>query len=354
MVTSASLTSSLTLMEQIYTQCVDQEDEEEENNNDNNDINNNEEVIDKCSNDGKLEYNDNETMQLMEHYNNNINDKNGTISKREGSHFYEYKELIFLENIFEQLIDILGVTSISIDVYGDRKDNSKLCLNYEHQLDIEKGRFPMKINNIQSGVLRINCLDSLDRTNIIQAVATRCFLRKYYGEKKCRKLWRRAFNLIHNQGIMIGLSYAGTGALHSKFTDTEIHSRKRKKCYTFRDGCKAIKRYIQNTYYDGKKQDGINLATGSFRISNGKCYTNGKEVPIPKIKCRGPFISVYFIEFFFICIMIAISIVFRSNIYCIIIPCLIIGITMTIIVLVSIYKRNIVVDVPQLGTYNLQ
>lgn len=117
----------------------------------------------------------------------------------------------------------------------------------------------------QSGVIRINCLDSLDRTNIVQAIATKCALQTLdFGIEKAKDVWKRAYEVIRAQGNEISKTYSGTGTLHSG-----LISKKGTNSGMFQmigDGLKSLKRYMINNYMDGHRQDSSNVGTGYFRV----------------------------------------------------------------------------------------
>lgn len=58
----------------------------------------------------------------------------------------------------------------------------------------------------------------------------------------------------------IAKAYGGSGALKSDFTRTN----KRTKKGLLEDGAKSIIRYLKNNYFDGPRQDGFDLVTGTW------------------------------------------------------------------------------------------
>ena len=68
-----------------------------------------------------------------------------------------------------------------------------------------------------------------------------------------------------NHGDDISLQYAGTGALKSGFTRTG----KRTYGGLVDDGVKSLTRYYLNNFSDGRKQDALDLMSGTFRIDKG-------------------------------------------------------------------------------------
>ena len=129
----------------------------------------------------------------------------------------------------------------------------------------------------QSGVFRTNCIDTLDRTNVVQGLLARRALESILRrqgllidnetltgnfpivEKAFRVMWA-------DHGDEISRQYAGTGAMKSAFTRTG----KRDLMGLLDDGAKSLTRYFLNNFRDGAKQDALDLVTGSFKVTPGK------------------------------------------------------------------------------------
>ncbi|PSC73450.1 phosphoinositide phosphatase SAC8 isoform X2 [Micractinium conductrix] len=129
----------------------------------------------------------------------------------------------------------------------------------------------------QAGVFRTNCIDCLDRTNVVQGML---------GKKQLEHLLQRlglmregaslpqalpeidvAFRVMWaDHGDEVSMQYAGTGAMKSAFTRTG----KRDIWGLLDDGAKSLTRYYLNNFADGHKQDAIDLVTGSYTVVPGK------------------------------------------------------------------------------------
>lgn len=122
----------------------------------------------------------------------------------------------------------------------------------------------------QVGVVRTNCMDNLDRTNVVQATLAKYMLNKQLVEigvlqpgagvddfealsKEFREMWA-------DHADAISAAYAGSGALKSDFTRTN----KRTRQGALEDGVKSVTRYLKNTFFDGPKQDAFDLVTGAW------------------------------------------------------------------------------------------
>ncbi|KAG8732455.1 hypothetical protein FRC11_013529, partial [Ceratobasidium sp. 423] len=122
---------------------------------------------------------------------------------------------------------------------------------------------------VQRGTVRTNCMDCLDRTNVVQSNIARGVLEKQLREAGIlepgegieatnflsifRNVWADHADYVSN-------AYAGSGALKADFTRTGV----RTKGGAARDGVNSTLRYIKNNYFDGPRQDAFDLMTGSW------------------------------------------------------------------------------------------
>lgn len=135
------------------------------------------------------------------------------------------------------------------------------------------GENPIKVINTQKGVFRTNCIDCLDRTNIVQTLISRhfthqimiklniCSKKSYTGKifDKFRKNFELQFNhLWSNHGDIIANSYAGTGAQKADFTRTG----KRTYLGAFKDLLLSSKRFFVNNVNDFYYQECQDLFLG--------------------------------------------------------------------------------------------
>jgi len=140
------------------------------------------------------------------------------------------------------------------------------------------------IHQIQDGVVRTNCMDCLDRTNVVQSMFGRYMLYKQFSEryepriagkrrlpleyiigykKDMLKLpWKKG-ELSHrllwaDNADCISRLYAGTPALKGDFTRTG----KRTKRGALDDGLNSVTRFYLNNFLDADRQKGMDLLTG--------------------------------------------------------------------------------------------
>lgn len=126
----------------------------------------------------------------------------------------------------------------------------------------------------QDGVFRVNCLDCLDRTNLIQQVICQSvvehivknYLQANGGPDASSYRERLVFDEIahkHNalwadNGDAISQIYTGTNALKSSFS----RSGKMNFAGALSDVTKSVSRMYQNTFMDSKKQSTMDLMLG--------------------------------------------------------------------------------------------
>ncbi|KAJ1554646.1 Phosphatidylinositide phosphatase SAC1, partial [Nowakowskiella sp. JEL0078] len=125
----------------------------------------------------------------------------------------------------------------------------------------------------QKSVFRTNCMDCLDRTNVVQTVFARRTLSNILFElgitgsltavenipeleENFRHSWANNADTMANQ-------YAGSGAMKTDFTRTG----KRSTTGILADGYNALLRYGKNNFFDGWRQDGFDLFLGNYEVN---------------------------------------------------------------------------------------
>ncbi|CAK7243531.1 MAG: Inositol-1,4,5-trisphosphate 5-phosphatase 1 [Sporothrix thermara] len=113
----------------------------------------------------------------------------------------------------------------------------------------------------QEGVFRTNCLDCLDRTNLIQTIisqmAVEAFLHQH-EEYAGADFWVRHSNLWADNGDALSKIYAGTGALKSSFT----RHGKMSLAGAIADARKSATRLYINNFADKGRQNTIDMLLG--------------------------------------------------------------------------------------------
>ncbi|KAJ0400082.1 hypothetical protein P43SY_003937 [Pythium insidiosum] len=124
----------------------------------------------------------------------------------------------------------------------------------------------------QRGVFRVNCMDNLDRTNVVMSLFARRAVLSALGlyqstDKQASVLdspyeaFEVAFkNAWADNADYVSRMYAGTGALKTDFTRTG----KRTLVGALQDGVNSVTRYYLNNFADGIRQDAYDLLVGNY------------------------------------------------------------------------------------------
>ncbi|XP_049879957.1 phosphatidylinositol-3-phosphatase SAC1 isoform X2 [Pectinophora gossypiella] len=166
---------------------------------------------------------------------------------------------------------------------GMRYDRLNVLIDRISHEQTEFGYFMANGGSImmqQTGVFRTNCVDCLDRTNVVQSMlakrqmtAALKMLEVVKGDESNPKL-DGLFNTVWaDHADMISTQYSGTGALKTDFTRTG----KRTHIGMIRDGINSLTRYYKNNFSDGFRQDTIDLILGKYVVADGE----GNSVPSP-------------------------------------------------------------------------
>lgn len=132
---------------------------------------------------------------------------------------------------------------------------------------------------LQKGVMRTNCKDNLDRTNLVmtgfaqQSIWKQLEKHGIKGEAispEEKKQVEQVINILWaDNGDAVSLQYAGTPAMRSDFTRTGV--------LTFRgqinDAMNSAYRYYLNNFIDGSYQDSIDLFLQTRQGSLPKSYS---------------------------------------------------------------------------------
>jgi phosphatidylinositol 4-phosphatase len=129
---------------------------------------------------------------------------------------------------------------------------------------------PLEVRSRQSAVVRTNCMDCLDRTNVVQSMLGRWALTQQFqdigilqpGERaQDDRVFESLFrNVWADNADVVSNSYSGTGALKTDFTRTG----NRTKAGALQDLNNSCTRYVRNNFLDGPRQDGFDLFLGTY------------------------------------------------------------------------------------------
>uniref|UniRef100_A0A674B0Q4 SAC1 like phosphatidylinositide phosphatase b n=1 Tax=Salmo trutta TaxID=8032 RepID=A0A674B0Q4_SALTR len=195
-----------------------------------------------------------------------------------------------LEQAFDKMVSSLGNRMVKYIAFDFHKECSRMrwhrlqiLVDMVTEMQDEYGYFLVDVDgNVlvqQEGMFRSNCMDCLDRTNVIQSLLARRSLQSqlerlgvlHMGqriedqadfEKIYKNAWADNANACAKQ-------YAGTGALKTDFTRTG----KRTQWGLVMDGWNSMIRYYKNNFSDGFRQDSIDLFLGNYSIDEADMTT---------------------------------------------------------------------------------
>lgn len=152
-----------------------------------------------------------------------------------------------------------------------------------------------RIIKLQNKIVRTNCMDCLDRTNVVQSTIGRWVLQNQLSETNYLSTSSSTipfeeidakFNLFFqnfwaDNADAVSCAYSGTGALKTDFT------RLGKRTYKggLNDLINSITRYYKNNLTDGSRQDSYDLILGKFKPFQD-------SIKSPFIDKRPPFIQL--------------------------------------------------------------
>ncbi|KAM1366199.1 hypothetical protein FF1_044285 [Malus domestica] len=165
-----------------------------------------------------------------------------------------------------------------------RFESSNETLNSSVNRDRESDIMQQKKNDnfsgepphFQSGVLRTNCIDCLDRTNVAQYAYGLAALGRQLHAMGLTNLPKvdpdstiaaALMDMYQSMGDALAQQYGGSAAHNTVFPERQ---GKWKATTQSREFLNSIKRYYSNAYTDGEKQDAINLFLGYFKPQEGK------------------------------------------------------------------------------------
>ncbi|XP_023637972.1 phosphoinositide phosphatase SAC8 isoform X1 [Capsella rubella] len=124
----------------------------------------------------------------------------------------------------------------------------------------------------QKGVIRSNCIDCLDRTNVTQNYMAQKILNLQlqrigvFDSTECVSLFEDDYTKFRTiwaeQGDEISLQYAGTYALKGDL----VRYGKQTMAGAIKDGISAMSRYYLNNFQDGVRQDALDLISGRYTV----------------------------------------------------------------------------------------
>ena len=195
-----------------------------------------------------------------------------------------------LEKAFAQVVNRSGSPNERYEAFDFHAECKKmrwdrlniLIDRLAHEQD-EFGVFHIRTGTLmsaQDGVFRTNCIDCLDRTNVVQSMLAKRSLQSIliklgilYSGQSLDGVGSGMMDLFKNvwadNADLISIQYSGTGALKTDFTRTG----KRTKQGLMRDGANSLTRYYKNNFNDGFRQDALDLFLGNYKVKEGEGST---------------------------------------------------------------------------------
>jgi hypothetical protein len=177
-----------------------------------------------------------------------------------------------------------ALSYVSFDFHKECKRSwenlKKLMAKVEHNFE-EMGYFhgeyirnsnrrKFVVSKRQKSNFRTNCIDCLDRTNVVQSMFAKHMAEKQLFNlglidspdslKTNSKFDSTMKHLWADNADVMSILYSGTGALKTDFTRTGMRTR----VGALKDGKNSLVRYLLNNFSDGDRQDAIDLVTGKY------------------------------------------------------------------------------------------
>ncbi|KAH0896080.1 hypothetical protein HID58_045648 [Brassica napus] len=167
--------------------------------------------------------------------------------------------------------------------------------NFRPSKNVASGDYDNKPGRLQRGVLRTNCIDCLDRTNVAQYAYGWAALGQQLHALGIRDattielddpLSSSLMALYERMGDTLAYQYGGSAAHNKVFSERRGQWRAATQSQEF---LRTLQRYYNNTYMDADKQDAINIFLGTFQPEQGKqavwelrsdSHSNGQNVEI--------------------------------------------------------------------------
>jgi len=190
----------------------------------------------------------------------------------------------------------------------DRMHEALVAQQYFRAVDMPGSRIDgrLEVRSLQTSVVRTNCMDCLDRTNVVQSLLARWTLDRMFVDLGLMSKGSRfadedpAFefmfrNLWADNADVVSKSYSGTGAMKTDLT----RLGKRTKGGALQDANVAVTRYCRNNFLDGPRQDAFDLFLGAYspgtaNIGSSLVFADRRPVLIQAVPYVAAF-SLFFI-----------------------------------------------------------
>ncbi|XP_050946799.1 phosphoinositide phosphatase SAC3 isoform X3 [Cucumis melo] len=171
-----------------------------------------------------------------------------------------------------------GNCSISSQLHSDNDVEDAASMEKQISADnlTSNGNYVIKQSLFQSGVLRTNCIDCLDRTNVAQyayglaALGHQLHAMEILDSPKIdldAPLADELMAFYERMGDTLAHQYGGSAAHNKIFSERRGQWKAATQSQEF---FRTLQRYYSNAYMDSEKQDAINLFLGHFQPQKNK------------------------------------------------------------------------------------
>ncbi|XP_030467303.2 phosphoinositide phosphatase SAC2-like [Syzygium oleosum] len=166
--------------------------------------------------------------------------------------------------------DSSDCSSLNFSNNGDDADS------LETEISSSSSCSKLKLSVFQKGVLRTNCIDCLDRTNVAQyayglvALGRQLHSIGYIESENIElddPLAEDLMRIYETMGDTLALQYGGSAAHNKIFSERRGQWKAATQSQEF---LRTLQRYYSNAYVDAEKQDAINVFLGYFQPQQGK------------------------------------------------------------------------------------
>ncbi|KAI9889292.1 MAG: hypothetical protein M1814_005599 [Vezdaea aestivalis] len=171
-------------------------------------------------------------------------------------------------------------TQLLLDQLSGALDNQRYFLGVDMPGSTGSTANLVDVRSTQTSVVRTNCMDCLDRTNVVQSMLARRTLTRMMQEAGVLRPGQEVaddaeFEILFrntwaDNADAVSKTYSGTGALKTDFTRTG----QRTKAGALQDLNNSITRYAMNNFRDGPRQDGFDLLLGAYLPSSASVSRN--------------------------------------------------------------------------------
>lgn len=202
-----------------------------------------------------------------------------------------------------------GVHYVAFDFHKEcskmRYDRLQILINNLREHVVNYGCFFYHNNDpaslqIQRGVFRTNCMDCLDRTNVVQSLLATENLNLILKRMGILSPSDTVLEQVEFQNIfknawadhadLISIQYAGTGALKTDFTRMGV----RTKYGLLQDGWNSAIRYVFNNFTDGIRTDALRYFTGEVTMEEYLKQCQKKKPSVgPLVYLPGVFLAIF-------------------------------------------------------------